>query len=265
MKFSIIIVCLNPGDKIYKTARSVLNQSYTDFELIIKDGNSTDGAADTLGLLRPDKRMHIYHQPDTGIYDAMNQAIQLAQGEYLLFLNCGDALYHNDILQEVADFIAGDKGQSKLYYGDTFCEQTKKTDSSVPEITGFACYRNIPCHQSCFYQRSLFDEKQYDTQMKIRADYDHFLWCYYVKKVTPKYMYITVSSYEGGGFSESKANRKRDAKEHKLITRRYMSKIELFRYKAIMALSLVHIRRWVANSKMLSGAYYKIKEKVYHR
>ena len=48
MKFSVITVCLNAGDLLWKTAETVLNQTYTDWELLIKDGGSEDGSVDRL-------------------------------------------------------------------------------------------------------------------------------------------------------------------------------------------------------------------------
>ena len=48
MKFSIIIVCLNAGEKLHNTVDSVLKQTYKDYEIVIKDGLSKDGSLDEL-------------------------------------------------------------------------------------------------------------------------------------------------------------------------------------------------------------------------
>ena len=42
--FSIIVVCLNAGDKLRRTVGSILAQSYPHYEIIVKDGMSTDGS-----------------------------------------------------------------------------------------------------------------------------------------------------------------------------------------------------------------------------
>lgn len=275
MRFSIITVSYNPGEKLRGTLRSVAAQTFTDYEVIVKDGGSTDGSTDFLkgsegeGL----NRVRFYEEKDKGIYDAMNRAVGYAKGQYVLFLNCGDLLADENVLERVNEVIertehdgAGDSKVQKpryVFYGDTFGEQTKVTIASAPEITGFTCYRNIPCHQSCFYGIELCREKPYDLSYKIRADYDHFLWCFYCGDAKFIHMDFPVSSYEGGGYSESKENRRRDAQEHRQITGTYMKKAELFRYRAIMALTLAPVRSKMAESKAFSGLYHRLKSVLY--
>lgn len=263
IRFSIITVTRNSGDKLKKTIDSVLQQTFTEFEIIVKDGQSTDGS---LNSIPTDDRIRVMVEKDDGIYDAMNQAILLAKGTHLLFLNCGDTLYDNRVLENVAKhfYMARQNGiKSRLFYGNTYCERTKALVHSAPQITGFTCYRNIPCHQSCFYERQLFDQKKYDTSYKIRADYDHFLWCYYVAAANPTYMEVTVSSYEGGGLSEEKANRQLDKEEHTRSIKRYMTDGEIRKYQTIMNLTLAPVRRGLAENKVFSGAYNKVKEIIY--
>jgi hypothetical protein len=132
-------------------------------------------------------------------------------------------------------------------------------------ITGFVCYRNIPCHQSCFYAADLCRQKPYEPKYKIRADYEHFLWCYYRAKAPMQYLGLTVSSYEGGGYSETKENLKRSAAEHKEITAKYMKPVELFRYRAVMALTLAPLRTAMAESRHFSAIYQGLASKVYGR
>ena len=152
-----------------------------------------------------------------------------------------------------------------IYYGDTYSAKTETKISSPPRITGFVCYRNIPCHQSCFYAADLCRQKPYEPKYKIRADYEHFLWCYYRAKAPMQYLGLTVSSYEGGGYSETKENLKRSAAEHKEITAKYMNPGELFRYRAVMALTLAPLRTALAESKHFSAMYQKLMSKAYGR
>ena len=79
------------------------------------------------------------------------------------------------------------------------------------------------------------------------------------------YLDATVADYEGGGYSETKANLKRSKAEHKEITARYMSKGELFKYKAILLLTLAPLRTKLANSKRFAGVYHKLTAKMYKR
>ncbi|MCR5754046.1 MAG: glycosyltransferase [Acetatifactor sp.] len=260
IQFSIIVVCLNPGEKLKETLESILSQTYTDFEVIIKDGGSKDGS---LEQLPKDERIRLYCEPDKSIYEAMNQAVQHANADYVLFMNCGDLFHHDTVLSEAAVHMQKTADKLHVFYGDTYSTKNDTLIASPREIDGFTCYRNIPCHQSCFYALELCKNKPYETSLRIRADYDHFLWCYYVAKASMNYLGITVSSYEGGGYSESKENQKRDKEEHRQIVETYMSKSELFRYRAIMALTLAPLRSAMAESPVFSKLYHGVKQLIY--
>ena len=80
MKFSIIVVCLNPGDKLFETIETIQSQTYKNYEVVVKDGMSTDGSVDKL---LPDERIRVFKEKDKSIYDAMNQAVN---GRLLFFL-----------------------------------------------------------------------------------------------------------------------------------------------------------------------------------
>ena len=105
----------------------------------------------------------------------------------------------------------------------------------------------------------------YETAFRIRADYEHFLWCYYEAHAEMIYMDELVSSYEGGGYSESQENRKRDREEHREITARYIPKFQLYWYRFLMGLTLAPVRRFLAENKKFSGLYHKLKCVLYGR
>lgn len=268
MKFSIIVVCLNPGNKLKQTLDSILAQTCDDYEIVVKDGGSRDGSIDSIKKMGKNEKIRLFTEKDTGIYDAMNQAVAHAQGDFILFLNCGDVFYRNTVLEEAARRIDGmgrTAAASLVLYGDTYSEKNDVVIASAPEITGFTCYRNIPCHQSCFYSAGLCREKPYNPVYRIRADYDHFLWCYYVAGAKMQHMGIVVASYEGGGYSESRENRKRDQEEHKQITSHYMGKGELLRYRLMMLATLAPLRKAMAESRLFSGFYHGLKKKLYRK
>lgn len=264
--FSIIVVALNPGNKLKKTIESIVGQTYSDYEILLKDGGSTDGSIENIKMLN-DSHLVIKSQKDSGIYDAMNQAVVEARGRYVLFLNCGDTFYNKEVLHRTQQEIERRKNEKgpKIFYGNTYAERTASMVMSPPSITGFTCYRNIPCHQSCFYQRSLLEEKKYDPDYRIRADYEHFLWCFYKAHAKLYFMDIPIASYEGGGYSESAINKKRDREEHKLITKVYMNGGELLKYKVIMAITLAPLRRFLGENEKLAVFYNGVKRALYHR
>ena len=65
---------------------------------------------------------------------------------------------------------------------------------------------------------SLFEERGYEPKYNVRADYEHFLWCFYKKKAKICYLPVMTAAYEGGGYSETKEHRRQSAKQHKEIT-----------------------------------------------
>ena len=85
--FSVVTVTLNAAEKAAQTARSVLEQTFGDYEYIVKDGGSTD---DTVRKLRELGSFNIQVCRDSGIYNAMNQALRCCSGKYVCFLNAGD-------------------------------------------------------------------------------------------------------------------------------------------------------------------------------
>lgn len=263
MFFSLIVVSLNSGEKLKKSLESALSQSFTDFEIILKDGNSTDDSFDRARELLKDPRIKVYRESDKGIYDAMNQAVQYASGDYVYFLNCGDYLYDTDTLQKVAEAIQKDGRENLILYGNMYHQYTEAIVTHSPVIDGFTCYRNVPCHQACFFPRSLCRKKPFDISYKIRADYEHFLWCFYHGKASFFYLPEVLASYEGGGFSETKENKKCSKREHSRITEYYMTSGELFRYKAILFLTLAPLRTRMADSKHFSKLYNGIRAFVY--
>ena len=269
--FSIVVVSLNPGEKLVPTLKSVLDQDYGNFEIIIKDGGSTDGSVEKLEELPADSRIRFFQEPDSGIYDGMNQAVQKIQGQYVLFLNCGDRFFNRSVLSDAASFIEKQestevgRGRSYIFYGDQFNQQQNSPVHSAPVMNDFTCYRNVPCHQVCFYDAQLFAQRGYDTDYRVRADYEHFLYCIYDKNARAVYMPVTVAFYEGGGFSETKENRKRSALEHKVITRYYQGWGKSTWFAFLMLVSLAPLRTWIAENPALAGFYNKVKSAVYGR
>jgi len=270
--FSILVVSLNAGEKLAETIRSIFEQEYTDYEVVVKDGGSKDDSLERLEAYLEQceetqrARIRIIREPDNSIYEGMNQATGYAEGRFYYFLNCGDVFAHTTALRAVAEAIEKNEAESRkhlIYYGNIFDALRQQVVSSNPKIDDFACYRNVPCHQACIYHYSLFEGRGYEPKYKVRGDYEHFLWCYFIKKAEPKYVDVVMASYEGGGFSETKENRERSAREHKEITGKYMSKGQLFKYRAILLLTLAPLRTKMAESKRFAGFYQKLKKMLY--
>ena len=275
--FSIVVVSLNPGERLKQTINSILEQTFTDYEVIIKDGGSKDDSLDFIteeGVLEEHPQIRLITQPDKSIYDGMNQAVAYANGKYVQFLNCGDLFYEKDVLQKTADIInkqekaTGCSSKQEMlknptiFYGDQYNLLQNSIVTSAPQINDFTCYRNVPCHQVCFYDRRLFEKRAYLPQYTVRADYEHFLHCIYEEKADAYSMPVTVCMYEGGGYSETKENRKKSAVQHKEITKKYLGK-KAVKYRLIMILTLSGLRGKIAESPRLSKFYNAVKSRIY--
>jgi glycosyltransferase involved in cell wall biosynthesis len=259
-----VVVSLNPGDKLLLTLDSIFSQTYENYEVIWKDGGSTDGSArQAQNKYGEDSRLRQMFQKDNGIYDAMNQAIELVKGRYVLFLNCGDTFYRKDVLEKITHYAEKIPRETvAILYGDTYKEGAKVIQYAAPVINGFACYRNMPCHQSCFTDKRLFEKRKFLTEYHIRGDYEFFLWCYFEQKVYMGYLGLTVSSYEGGGYSENKENVSRDKIEHQQITGKYMSLRQRIQYRSILWLTAAPLRKKLAESPRFSNIYENAKKYV---
>lgn len=292
MTFSIIVVCFNAGEKLHKTIDSIRRQTETDYEIIVEDGLSTDGSVENL---TPGADLKIFRERDAGIYDAMNRAVSRAAGAYLFFLNCGDYFEDETVLARVRHHIEIDLdsqirgcaeqdtdsslqqessvGKQRrrrafppgIYYGNIRERVTGALVMSNPKIDDFACYRNVPCHQACFYDRRLLKKRGFRTCYLVRADYEHFLWCYYRAHALMRYLPVTVVSYEGGGFSETEENRKRSDAEHRHIVRKYMSTGQILIYRLLLLLTLAPLRTYLAKNPVTAGAYQSFKRKLYRQ
>lgn len=277
MTFSIIVVCLNAGDKLRETIESIRNQTEQDYEIIIKDGGSTDEVTkarligygkeldrDSLHNVPPDDRIRVYCTKDAGIYDAMNQAVKYVRGDYVFFLNCGDSFYDDRVLAQVKEQILQAALPAQyIFYGNIYERRTNALVQSNPVIDDFACYRNVPCHQACFYSAKLLKDKAFDAAYKVRADYEHFLWCIYAAHAVAVYMPVTVAFYEGGGFSEARENRKISQREHREIVNKYLPAAKVHKYRLIMFMTLAPFRTWIAHNPVTAKMYQRIKQKLY--
>ena len=178
---TIVTVTFNPladAREFYlrQCIESVHAQSYKNIEHLIVDGGSTDGTVDVLNEYAEKGWIRYISESDTGIYDAMNKGIQLAQGSYVAFLNSDD-YYHNPLAVELS-VEALEKNGADFSYGAALYVDTngKVVDQNhphhAPDIsTVFHC---MPfCHQTMFTRRTVFlDGNMFDTSYKIAGDYD---------------------------------------------------------------------------------------------
>ena len=135
--FSIITITFNAEQVLPPTLESVKRQSFTNFEHLVVDGASTDGTvkiAERSGI----KGISVVSESDRGLYDAMNKGIRRAKGEYLIFLNAGDAFHAPSSLQEIADAIE-QGAQPDIVYGQTQIVDADRNFVAMRHLTACWC------------------------------------------------------------------------------------------------------------------------------
>lgn len=201
---SIITVCYNAENDIEKTIKSVLNQSFNDFEYIVVDGNSKDNTNNIIKKYykyfkkRGIELSHI-SEADKGIYDAMNKGINIADGEWLCFMNAGDIFYSEDVLEKI---FSKSVGEADVIYGDVnniedsfeWIDKAKKIEYIL---------EGMPfCHQSSFIKTDVIKKYMFDLNYHICADYDLFLKLY-IKNYKFLKKDIVVSAFDTTGISNN--------------------------------------------------------------
>ena len=198
---TIVTVTFNAADILEKTIRSVISQSYKKIEYIIIDGKSTDSTLDIVNQYIS-FISYVKSEADNGIYDAMNKGIQLAHGEWILFLNAGDVLSSSTVIENI--FSLNDLSSYGVVYGNKQEYHNNKLISIKPKPffinKGFTKAKGI-CHQSLFVRTSLAKEVPFDLQYSICADYAMLRTLYYDRNVNFHYIDIDVCVFDLSGYS----------------------------------------------------------------
>ena len=220
--FSVIVVCLNAEKTIKSTLNSILCQTFKDYEIIIKDGVSKDN---TIKLIPEDKRIHTIINTDSSVYDAMNQALNYANGQYIIFMNCGDTFYDSGVLERIYDQIVVNQLEGmEVIYGDYIKNQ--KEYKQTPIIDRKYMINGGLCHQTVFFGRKVFEEYgNFDVNFRICADYE-IMARVLANNVRYIHINIPICNYLGGGISEKAENINLVKKEGKLVRQRYFNRIE---------------------------------------
>jgi glycosyltransferase involved in cell wall biosynthesis len=218
-KISIITVNYNNKTGLDKTIQSVLNQSYSNIEYIVIDGDSTDGSKDILTHYK-DQISHTVSEPDLGIYNAMNKGIMAASGDYLLFLNSGDNLIDNLVIEKAIS--CGMK--EDLVYGDIVYVNGEETrDWIAADVLSFQTFyeHTIP-HPATFIKRGLFNlVGLYSEEYKIVSDWEFFLMAICRYNCSYKHINLMISQFYLDGISGDPNNYKKLLVERETILKKH--------------------------------------------
>ena len=226
---SIIVPTFNSSATLQLCLRSILNQKYKSFEILIVDNLSTDYTIDIAQSLCDD-RIKIYSQKDDGIYDAMNKGIKHAKGEWLYFLGSDDSLFDNHVLANIYKTTKKFR-KSKFIFGDVYT-----SNNYFQNYNNFNYEKLLDmciCHQAIFYHRSLFKDYRYDLKYKLAADWDFNLKVFR-RENNPYYINLPIARYNLNGASANWSNQEEYIKyfisNKKEVILRYRDKIYLIYY-----------------------------------
>lgn len=239
--FSIVTVTLNCADDAVRTAQSVLAQDFTDYEYIVKDGGSKDGTPERIKGLG---NLNVIVASDIGIYDAMNQALELCTGQYVYFLNAGDTLHDARTLSRFA--VQVDQ-QADIVYGNVYMPQTKKCTRYPRKLSRYYLFRKNLNHQAWMGRLGVYSALHgFDTQYHLNADQDFLwraLWC---SHVCAQHVDVILADFMYGGASTRRSARAEVGAERWLLVKRYYSswEIALFGIAGLYFLNPFKARIW---------------------
>ena len=196
---SVITVSYNASDTIEQTILSVINQSYANIEYIIIDGGSIDGTVDIINKYK-NKITYWISEPDKGIYDAMNKGLNIAKGDWCIFLGADDLFISKNTINEIINKF---QETNKIYYGDVIMKSTGEKYRGRVNSAFQLCQMNI-CHQSIFYPQSIYKTKRYNTKYRIFADYVYNMELYHDNPMSFEYINKSISLFNDGGISSTR-------------------------------------------------------------
>lgn len=164
---TVVTVCYNSVDMIEKTLKSVIEQSYSNKEYVVIDGASTDGTKKIVERYI-DSIDFFMSESDNGIYHAMNKAVGVAKGEWVIFMNAGDVFVDNAVLEKVSYSLSA---TIDVLYGDILTSRNtelvlKEAPSEIKSM-----HRMPFCHQAVFTRTSLLRSFPFDEKYKMSADF----------------------------------------------------------------------------------------------
>ena len=243
MKISIITATLNSEGTVRDTIESVLRQSYSNIEYIVKDAGSKDN---TLGICEEfvpyfGGKMKIITATDNGVYDAMNKGFEAATGDIVGILNSDDFFTSCDVIYKVAKAFVSDDSIDAVYGDIHFVK-----DGNLNKCTRYFSSRYfqpwmlrfgfMPAHPSFYCKKSVFEKYGlYDLQYRTSSDFEMMVRLLWKHKIKTKYLNMDFVTMRVGGastagfVSKKKVNNdiSRSLKAHGIYSNQAM---QVFRY-----------------------------------
>lgn len=175
--FSIIIPTYNRSHLIRETIRCVLEQTFSDFELILIDDASTDDTPSVIQEIDDSRIRYIKNEKNLERSASRNKGIDLAQGKFICFCDSDDhwKLEHLALIRKA---IEENKFQDDFYFtGMTWCFPDRKQEVIFPKPTGnlveYVIKHQIGTPTTCF-SKTILNNHVFNTDLKINEDVELF-------------------------------------------------------------------------------------------
>lgn len=261
--FSIVTATYNSEKTLERTLKSIINQTYSNYEVIIVDGNSSDSTLEILSTYKNYIKI-LVSEEDEGIYDAFNKGVRLSHGEFVYFLNSDDNFKDKNVLKDVAEFYQVNHGNLDFIYanvevvdshGETLYLAGKESD-----VNDFKSGLTYP-HQGFLASRKLFDLFGFfDQKLKIVADLDFMIKCFKNKDLKSAYFNRVLAEFNQGGMSTDYNNRQSVIREVEMVITSHFPDVEILNNDSIDVL----YRKWFEINLLYSkGLSEEIVKKGY--
>jgi len=202
----VITITSKIDDALFTTLNNVSQQTYQAINHIVIYRQATDTEIEKLQNFEHQKNLLFYLEQGKGIAAAFNDGIKQSQGALVLFLNSGDTLVSNDVIDRVAQSYAR---HSWLWAtGETISVSKRRILKKYLKqrqtwSDNLFWYGNPVCHQSTFYSRKLIEKiGLYNDSLSIGMDYDYNVRANQVS--SPTLLYFPIAYYDTTGLSSIK-------------------------------------------------------------
>lgn len=208
MKITVITATYNSGGTLRDTIRSVLSQSFVDWEHIIVDGKSRDNTLDIIKEMEPEYkgRLKWVSEPDKGIYDAMNKGLRMATGDVVGILNSDDFFSDSMVLSRINNEFRNNPIDA--VYGDIHFVVPDELTKCVRYYSSrfFQSWMMVfgyqPAHPSFYCRRECYEKYgPFDISFKIAADFENMLRLIYLNNIRTSYIPMDFVTMRQGGAS----------------------------------------------------------------
>ena len=202
MKLSIIICTLNVEKKLEKTLNSIWSQNVDDYEVVIVDGVSKDGTIDIIKKYEKKfgNKLRWISEEDTGIYNAMNKGVKMAEGEYLNIIGAGDWLEKDalkNVYKQINKNVDIDAVQGKLKVWDKNLKNDYLLQTSPKTL-----WKDPMQHPALVYKKELHNKYGlYDENYKIASDYLFCMKAFLIGEAKVSLFNCVIDNYVTDGIS----------------------------------------------------------------